>query len=359
VRPVDAGVKKVLPRYFEILRAAKNARFLIAKKLNINLDLSSMSTDALWEAHTQYLDEFYSTLSATDMEKLDLSDSALASESASSINLIDLKLELAKRLYRNCAFCERNCRVDRTKKLGHCKVGNAKVASEFIHWGEEAELVPSYTIFFAGCTFHCVYCQNWDISQSPENGVTIAPQSIAKLITHRWKADKVKNTNWVGGDPTSNLAYIIESLTYLKINIPQVWNSNMYLSELAMKLLDGVIDVYLTDFKYGNNKCAERLSKVKRYWDVVTRNHKLANKQCELIIRHLVLPEHLDCCTKPILRWIADNLDTTRVRVNVMDQYHPDYKAHEYNELRRVLKSEEFNEALSYANGLGLVTGSE
>jgi putative pyruvate formate lyase activating enzyme len=133
----------------------------------------------------------------------------------------------------------------------------------------------------------------------------------------------------------------------------------MYLSELAMKLLDGVIDVYLTDFKYGNNKCAERLSKVKRYWDVVTRNHKLANKQCELIIRHLVLPEHLDCCTKPILRWIADNLDTTRVRVNVMDQYHPDYKAHEYNELRRVLKSEEFNEALSYANGLGLVTGSE
>jgi len=127
----------------------------------------------------------------------------------------------------------------------------------------------------------------------------------------------------------------------------------MYLTEESMHLLDGVIDIYLTDFKYGNDACAERLSRVKNYMEITKRNHLLSEKQSEVIIRHLVLPGHLDCCTKTVLEWISENLGR-RVKVNVMAQYHPDYEAGEYEELTRRLSWDEFNSALNFAKELEL-----
>ena len=119
-----------------------------------------------------------------------------------------------------------------------------------------------------------------------------------------------------------------------------------------MDLLDGIVDVYLTDFKYGNSECAKRLSNVENYWEVVSRNHKIARKQCEMIIRHLVLPGHFDCCTKPVLEWISENLEN--VRVNVMDQYQPKYNAYDFPELTKSLKDKEFEKARKLALNLGL-----
>jgi putative pyruvate formate lyase activating enzyme len=126
----------------------------------------------------------------------------------------------------------------------------------------------------------------------------------------------------------------------------------MYLTERTMELLEGVVDVYLTDFKYGNNECAKRLSNVDNYWDIVSRNHKIARSQCEMIIRHLVLPNHFECCTRPVLQWISENLKD--VRVNVMDQYRPEFNAYEHKDLTRKLKSSEFERALKLALDLGL-----
>jgi putative pyruvate formate lyase activating enzyme len=268
------------------------------------------------------------------------------------VSLLDLKFELASRFFKACNYCERICETDRTKKAGVCGVTESRISSEFLHYGEEPELVPSYTIFFAGCTFKCVFCQNWDISQNPDGGVKISSEKVAKMIERQ--VGRAKNTNWVGGDPTSNLKYILEVLTKCRGNIPQVWNSNMYMTESTMEILDGVIDVYLTDFKYGQNDCGKRLSKVDRYWDVVSRNHRLANDQAEMIIRHLVLPSHLDCCTRPVLKWIAENLDNSKVRVNIMDQYHPDYRSYEHPDLTRPLELSEFVQAVTYGRDLGL-----
>jgi len=100
----------------------------------------------------------------------------------------------------------------------------------------------------------------------------------------------------------------------------------MYMSEISMKLLDGFVDVYLTDFKFGPGKCSEELTKVKNYWDIVTRNHLIASKQAEVVIRHLILPNHVECCTFPILEWISKNLGRNCI-VNIMDQYYPCFKA--------------------------------
>lgn len=263
-------------------------------------------------------------------------------------NLQD-KVEEAENIMECCHFCERRCNVNRLRgERGYCRVLEPRISSEFIHIGEEPELVPSHTIFFAGCTFRCVYCQNWDISQHPERGSYIKPDGLARLIESR----TARNVNWVGGDPTPNIAYILKVLEALDKNTPQVWNSNMYLTEDAMNLLDGVVDVYLTDFKYGNDECAERLSDVRDYMRITERNHEIAGKQAELLIRHLMLPGHLDCCTIPILEWIAEN--TEAAKVNIMAQYRPMYRAMDYPELRGRLDFRQYNEALNAARDLGL-----
>lgn len=266
-----------------------------------------------------------------------------------SCDSLSAKAEDANRILSSCCFCERRCGVDRSAgEKGFCGVLSPKISSEFLHLGEEPELVPSYTVFFSGCTFSCVFCQNWDISQNPGGGTEISAETLAKMINRV----SACNVNWVGGDPTPNLAYILEVLTLVEKNIPQVWNSNMYLTEESLALLDGVIDVYLTDFKYGEGECAQHYSNAPDYWSIVTRNHLLASRQAEVLIRHLVLPGHVECCTKPILSWIADNL--TGVRVNIMDQYRPEYKARDYPLISRRISTNEFNEAIDHGEELGL-----
>ena len=242
--------------------------------------------------------------------------------------------------------------IDRDKDRGVCNVSRSMIASEFIHMGEEEILIPSYTIFFSGCTFNCVFCQNWDISQYPV-GLYIKPDVLANMIEKRSKQG-ARNVNWVGGDPTPNIPYIIDTLINCDVSIPQIWNSNMYCSIESMKLLDGIIDLYLTDFKYGNDNCALRLSKVRNYLQVVKRNHLLAYNQADILIRHLVMPNHVDCCSIPIIRWIAENLPDTPV--NIMNQYHPEYKAKEYDDIARLPTTEEIQRVLEEARKLGITT---
>lgn len=326
---------KALPNYFAILNGDRLPLYLQAKSVKVDIELNA-STERLWEVHDLILSSKHKNI--RDYDEVYPS-------------LMDLKLELAKRFLFSCELCERRCKVDRTAEKGFCGVTSPRIASKFMHYGEEPELVPSYTIFFSGCTFHCIFCQNWDISQF-EAGGFMEPGKLAWDIERKFEG--ARNTNWVGGEPTPNLAFILEVLSSCETRIPQVWNSNMYMSLETMKLLKGAVDLYLTDFKYGNDQCAYRLSNVKNYFSVVSRNHKLANEQCEIIIRHLVLPEHVECCSKPILNWISENLDVSKVRVNVMDQYRPEYRADEAEELKRRLDLKEFYKAHDYAESLGL-----
>jgi putative pyruvate formate lyase activating enzyme len=131
--------------------------------------------------------------------------------------------------------------VDREKTSGKCNARRARITSEFLHLGEETVLIPSHTIFFSGCTFQCVFCQNWDISQKI-SGFYVEPEKLASIIIKR-RSEGARNVNWVGGDPTPNLPYILKVLKELTVNVPQIWNSNMYCSKETMNLLNGIIDV--------------------------------------------------------------------------------------------------------------------
>jgi len=213
--------------------------------------------------------------------------------------------------------------------------------------GEEPELVPSGTIFTLGCTIRCLHCQNWSISQMHERGKKYSYKDLAKTV-EGLRAGGCRNINLVGGEPTPWLRDWLEVFGLVSMNVPVVWNSNSYYSEFTAELLDGFVDLYLLDFKYGPGDCAERLSNAPGYWEACTRNHLFAAKSGELIVRVLVLPEHLECCTKPILKWISNSLGKN-TRVNLMFQYRPEWRAAEVPELRRRLTREEMRRALELA----------
>lgn len=345
----NQNIEHVLSKYLAVMANQKLARHKVASMM---VAQDSDDKNSLWEEHEGLRSDFrqqYRELSTFIQHDklLDLDSIKLKP----SFSYLDIKVKLAEVMFQNCNFCEKACGVNRRFAKGDCGVADPLIASEFMHVGEEPPLVPSHTIFFAGCNFRCVFCQNWDISQNPIRGTILNEKDLASIIEKRRTAGS-RNVNFVGGDPTPNLHYILRTMTTVSENIPVVWNSNMYLSEDAMHILDGFADVYLTDFKYGNDECAMRLSNIPDYMEVVGRNHKMAWQAGEMVIRHLVLPNHVECCSKPLLKWIYQNLGS-EVVLNIMGQYHPVFKAQEFKDISRIPTSHEIGEVIRYAQKLG------
>lgn len=344
----DANVRESLPRYLAVMQDRTPAKFQVAKKLAVDFE-NTDSLQQLWQMHEKSLSEYKRLEREVDSQKTALKELEYPKRS-----FLDLKNEIAKRILTNCHFCTRRCNVNRIEgQKGYCQCGTQiTVSSIFEHLGEEPELVPSGTIFTMGCTMRCLHCQNWTISQWFESGEVYSPQRLA-LMVEQLRRNGCRNANLVGGEPTPWLQQWLQTFKHVSLNIPVVWNSNTYYSEQTSELLAGFADVYLLDFKYANNECAERISNTPKYWETCTRNHSIAQKHGELIIRVLVLPGHLECCTKEILYWIAENLGR-KTRVNIMFQYRPEWKSHEIPELRRRLTTTEMMRAVQLAKEAGL-----
>ncbi len=336
----------MLDYYLSVLEGKRPARHWLASRVAAGADdLSGMTEKELWSLHHSAMEE-HRALVRGEKEP----------GSVRSPSLLDLKVVLARRILSSCRMCERRCGADRAAgERGYCGVGaESRVASMFLHFGEEPELVPSHTIFFSGCTFRCVYCQNWDIAMDARAGSPADPDLLARSLREGLRQGS-RNANFVGGNPDPNLHVILETISWLGDDgkrLPMVWNSNMYTSKEAMRLLDGVMDVYLADFRYGNDACAARYSEVEGYFEVVSRNFLLAHRQGEIMLRQLLLPGHLECCTARIMTWVAENIPGTYF--NLMFQYRPEYRAALYPELDRRLTGEEKREALGLARRLGL-----
>ena len=345
---MDKKARASLARYFDVMEDDKPAKFLIAKKLPANFNKKD-SLAKLWKIHDQLVEEY------TRLEKkIDSRQKRLEDLKVPETSFFDLKIEIANRILERCHLCTRRCGFNRLGgELGYCKCGTQiTVSTIFEHMGEEPELVPSGTIFTLGCTLRCLHCQNWTISQWCEKGDIFSPRQLAKSVD-RLRGGGCRNVNLVGGEPTPWLQQWLETFKRVDLNVPVVWNSNSYYSEETAKLLAGFADVYLLDFKYGTNECAKKISDAPGYWEACTRNHLYARKHGELIIRVLVLPEHLECCTKTIRNCIAQNLGTW-VRTNVMFQYRPEWRAQEIPELRRRLTGSERELAKELVKEAGL-----
>lgn len=342
----DEQVKKSLSRYIGIIRDEKIAKFQISKKIQSKFTKTD-SLKKLWKEHSRCTKEFsyiQNSLSSKDFQEI----------STPTQSYLDLKIEIASRILQKCHLCSHRCGTNRLKgEKGYCLCDNKMaVSSIFAHLGEEPELVPSGTIFTLGCTMRCLHCQNWTISQWKESGIEYTPEEVAREV-EQLRLNGCRNANLVGGDPTPWLQHWLMAFKHVGINIPIVWNSNSYYSQETACLLAGFADVYLLDFKYGPENCALRISDAPGYWEACVHNHVEAKKHGELIIRILVLPCHLECCVKPILKWIAGNLGT-ETRINIMFQYRPEWRAREVSELCRSLTTKERKKAIEIAQEIGL-----
>jgi len=262
------------------------------------------------------------------------------------------KIRQAWKILEKCELCERKCGVNRLEgEKGFCGVGKEiRVFGAHDHWGEEEELIPSATLFFSGCTMRCCYCQNAPASVFYEMGEVWTPERVAEWTEGMAKLG-CRNVNFVGGDPTPYVPFILKELERAEANMPVVFNSNAYYSQRTAELLSEVVDVYLLDFRYFREECGRRLSEAPGYPRVAKRNHLAARRDGDLMVRVLVLPNHLECDSKPILRWIARNLGRDTY-VNILPQYRPCWKASEHKEISRPLSQEEWREAVRFWENL-------
>jgi putative pyruvate formate lyase activating enzyme len=280
------------------------------------------------------------------------------------------RAESAYRHLKNCDLCARYCHVDRTRSIAGavCRTGErAVVASYGPHHGEEDPLrgsAGSGTIFFSWCNLRCVYCQNWDISQR-RAGREVEPREIADMMLELQRLG-CHNINFV--TPSHVVAQIIaavEDAARRGLAVPLVYNTSGYDSLEALTLLDGIVDIYMPDMKYGDSRLAHQYSKVRNYVEVnraaVKEMHRQVGDlvldargiaQRGLLVRHLVLPNGI-AGTADVLHFLAEEI-SRNTYPNLMDQYRPCHRADEYPELARPLTQKEYREALAAAEGAGL-----
>jgi len=273
-----------------------------------------------------------------------------------SIHRPNLARERAAEAYAglaDCRFCAHDCRVNRLSgELGVCRAGaQARVFSAQIECGDELELLPTYAIAFSGCDLRCEFCITAGPSWNPNAGQPWTAQAIADRAVAAL-ARQARTVMFLGGEPTIHLPAALELIAALPESAKLVWKTNAHGSALGREWLDGLFNVWLADYKFGNDDCAARLAQASEYNRIVQENLLWAADQSELIVRHLLLPGHLDCCWRPIAEWIARELPS--VKVSLRTEYWPAWLAKRHPELRRLVSVAEQRAALGMATALGL-----
>ncbi len=279
------------------------------------------------------------------------------------------RVEAAKALLQNCQVCPQHCGINRLAgEMGKCRTARLAVVSSYgPHFGEEAPLTGKHgsgTIFFTNCNLKCLFCQNYNISQLGD-GCEVSKEELAKMML-ALQTRGCHNINLVS--PTHVVPQILEALKIainLGLRLPLVYNSGGYDSVKTLEILDGIVDIYMPDMKYSDEKTAEELSGIKNYpranraalremhrqvGDLQTDENGIAIQG--LLIRHLVLPHGL-AGTKETMRFIAEEISQNSY-VNVMAQYHPCYKAFQIPQLARPPLKQELLEAAELAREAGL-----
>ncbi len=281
----------------------------------------------------------------------------------------DEKVRKAYELLEKCCLCARYCGVNRRKEeRGYCSLGNtALVASYGPHHGEESPLAGrggSGTIFLSSCNMLCLFCQNDDISHGKE-GVEMTPQRISDIM-RALEARGCHNINLV--TPSHQMPFLLDALKMAAeqgLSIPLVWNCGGYESMEALEILDGLVDIYMPDFKFMSSSAAERYCAAPDYpaaagralvemhrqvGDLVIDSQGLAVKG--LLVRHLVMPGNV-CATGELLPWIARHV-SPRTYINIMAQYRPCCKARQFPEISRRITHVEYRQALQWGRDAGL-----
>lgn len=276
------------------------------------------------------------------------------------------------RILNKCVICPHKCKVNRkSKERGFCNAGyNPVISSVIPHHGEEPPISGSRgsgTIFFSYCNMKCVYCQNYQISQEFE-GIKCSISELAESMI-KLQNSGCHNINFVS--PTIWIPQIVKALFAARNNgllVPTVFNTGGYDNPKIIKMLDGIIDIYMPDMRYSNDNMAGKYSMVEEYVRYNRQSVKEMYRQVGglkldsegvaikgLLIRLLVMPENIGG-TKKTLDFIKNELSTD-VYLSIMAQYHPTYKTSEYGKLNRGITAKEYLEVVKYAENRGFNSG--
>lgn len=262
-----------------------------------------------------------------------------------------------------CNQCPRKCNIDRSSRLGVCGVGEGyTLARAGLHLWEEPCISGergSGTVFFSGCSLKCVYCQNYEISRKCF-GKAVSEERLIEIFKEL-EAKGAHNINLV--NPTHYAVQLAKTLSKYKPSIPVVYNTGGYDKAESLKMLEGLVDIYLTDMKYVSPKVSQKYSMAEDYFEICSRAIlEMRRQQPEnifedglmkkgLIIRHLVLPGNISQAFK-VLDWVKDKLSTDTV-LSLMGQYSPCGEAENYPVINRRLSEREYDMVLDRAEMLG------
>ena len=282
------------------------------------------------------------------------------------------RIRLLEGFLKECRLCPRECRVNRLDgKVGVCKAGSElRVSNVFPHFGEESPLVGTHgsgTIFLTHCNLRCIFCQNYDISHLG-SGEQMTSSDLTRIML-RLQEMGCHNINFV--TPTHYAPQIVASLPGAiekGLCLPIVYNCSGYESIEVIRLLEGIIDIYMPDAKYLDEKYSKRFSNAPDYPEVIKKVLKEMHRQVGdltlnskgiaergLLIRHLVMPGGV-ASSEAMLKFIAEEI-SVHSYVNIMEQYRPEYRAHEYPEINRRITHKEYLETIQWAKHYRLYRG--
>ena len=224
-------------------------------------------------------------------------------------SLLDLKIQLARRLLSPCLLCERQCRVNRLHgETGFCGLAAKAQLGAFAMLYNEGPLVgaPTFSVFFRGCALRCSFCYRpgeLDCLAKQET----SPRKVAAILDLAAE-NGAQSWHFLGGNPDESLPGILEALSLTTRSLPVVWNSALFPTPAALSLLRGVVDVWLPDFKFGNDECARRIAGVNSYTSILKRNLLAIADQDYVVVRHIMMPGHSVCCTSAINRFLLRKL---------------------------------------------------
>ena len=297
------------------------------------------------------------------------------------------RARIARAMLADCHLCEHHCGVNRLAgETGLCHAGaEARIFMAQTEVSDELELIPTFAIALSGCDLRCDFCITGGPSWNPRAGEPVRLKELADRA-HAALANGARTVMILGGEPTIHLPAVLEIVAALSERRPParreavgvqalacsegtlkrelqravpeagapklVWKTNAHGSAQAREWLDGMFDVWLADFKFGNDDCARRLAKAPDYVRVVRENLLWANEHSELIVRHLLMPGHVECCWQPVAEWLAAALPG--VKVNLRSGFWPAWRATRHPELRGTVSAPESARAVDLARRLGL-----